>query len=201
MRACHVPGLRRAPGGQGLCSRVNRSMAYRPGSRTGRRRFRRTFRQDRHVIHSLRACQIAEPLKPDVVRALTNLRACPHCPMCAGTRRCRCLHGGASLSASSLSPLRRCRRVPGSARTPTERRRGPWPVLSEPETSPSASGRCSPSVTAHQSEDGSRRPPSLTPGTWPPPSPPGDHALGSVVSGSSPLRPAAPWRAAGSPAG
>ena len=131
----------------------------------------------------------------------TSLTACPHSRICAGTMRCRCLGGCAPPSVSLPSRLRRCHRVPGSAQMPAGRRRGPWPVPSGPATSPLASGRCWPSATAHRCEDGSRHVPSLTPGTWPPPSPAGDHALGSVVSWSSPLRPAVPWRAAASPAG
>jgi hypothetical protein len=115
--------------------------------------------------------------------------------------RCRCLRGCAPPSVSLPSRLRRCRRVPGSAQMPAGRRRGPWPVPSGPATSPLASGRCWPSVTAHRCEDGSRHLPSLTPGTWLPLSLAGDHALGWVVSWSSPLRLAVPWRAAGSPAG
>jgi hypothetical protein len=130
----------------------------------------------------------------------TSLTACSHSRICGGTMRCRCLRGCAPPSVSLPSRLRRCRRVPGSAQMPGGRRQGPWPVPSGPATSPSASGRCWPSVTAHQCEDGSRRPPSPMPGTWPPPSQAGDHALGSVVSSSSPLPPVVPWRAAGSPA-
>jgi hypothetical protein len=115
--------------------------------------------------------------------------------------RCRCLRGCAPPSVSLPSRLRRCRRAPGSEQMPAGRRRGLWPVLSGPVTSPLASGRCWPSATAHRCEDGSRLLPSLTRGTWPPPSPAGNHALGSVVSWSSPLGPGVPWRAAASPAG
>jgi hypothetical protein len=131
----------------------------------------------------------------------TSLTACSHSRICVGTMRCSCLLGCAPPSVSLPSRLRRCRRVPGSAQMPAGCQRGPWPVPSGLATSPLASGRCWPSVTAHRCEDGSRRPPSLTLGTWPPPSPAGGHALGLVVSSSSPLRPAVPWRAAASPAG
>jgi len=115
--------------------------------------------------------------------------------------RCSCLGGCAPPWVSLPWRLRRCRRVPGSEQMPAGRRRGPWPVPSGPATSPLAWGRCWPSATAHRCGGGSRHLPSLTPGTWPPPSPAGDHALGSVVSWSSPLRPAVRWRAAASPAG
>jgi hypothetical protein len=114
--------------------------------------------------------------------------------------RCRYLRGCAPPSVSLPSRLRRCHRVPGSEQMLAGRRQGPWPVPSGPATSHLASGRCWPSASAHRYEDGSRHLPSLTPGTWPPPSPAGVHALGSVVSWSSPLRSAVPWHAAASPA-
>lgn len=128
------------------------------------------------------------------------MTACSHSRICAGTMRCRYLRGCAPPSVSLPSRLRRCHRVPGSEQMLAGRRQGPWPVPSGPATSPLASGRCWPCASAHRYEDGSRHLPSLTPGTWPPPSPAGDHALGSVVSWSSPLRPAVPWRVAASPA-
>jgi hypothetical protein len=147
-----------------------------------------------HVLRST-AVWLSEGRRP------TSLRMCSHCRICARTVRCRCLRWRASPSVSLPSRPRRCRRVPGSARTPAGRRRGPWPVPSGLATSPLASGRCWPSVTAHRCEDGSRHPRSLMRGTWPRPSPAGGPALGSVVSWSSLLRPAVPWRAAASPAG